>query len=84
MARARDEQRHLLRCVEPFAVFHGSVPSVYGAGAEVLDDDPILKTHRAHFEPAEARVLKRTRVEQATAAPGELRRVSTVEEPTDG
>lgn len=82
MAR-REEQRTLYRCVHPFSVFQGKVPTVYGAGEEVLDDNPILKTHRSHFEPAADRVLRRTRVEQATAAPNELRRVTTVEEPSE-
>lgn len=81
MARQREEQRQLYRCVNPFSVFRGQVPEVYGAGEEILDDNPILKTHPDHFEPATDRVLRRTRVEQATAAPNELRRISTVEEP---
>lgn len=85
MARPREEQRQLFRCTNPFSVFRRGIPEVYGAGEEVLDDNPILKTHRDHFEPAAERVLRRTRVEQATAAPNELRRVTTVEqEPPNG
>ena len=63
----------MYRCVEPFATFRDGIPEVYGATAEVLEGDPILKSHRAHFEPVSDRVLRRARVEQATAAPGELR-----------
>lgn len=33
------------RCTNAFV--HG--PNVYGGGAVVTDDDPILKTHAAHF-----------------------------------
>lgn len=80
MARREEQQRQLYRCTNPFAVVRAGVPEVYGADAEVLDDDPILKTHRDHFEPAAARALRRSRVEQATAAPNELRRVTTVEQ----
>jgi hypothetical protein len=82
MPRARDEQRPLWRCVEPFAVYRGTVPDVYAEGQEVLDNDPILTTHRSHFEPAAARVVRRAPVEQTTAAPGETRPASmTVEVP---
>lgn len=83
--RKSDDQRHMFRCVGAFAVYRDGVPHVYADGVEVLDDDPILKTHREHFEPAAARVLRRPRVEQATAAPGETRRISTLEqEPNNG
>jgi len=68
------------------------MPVVFGAGSEVMGDDPILRTHAHHFEPAAAQVLRRSRVEQATAAPGEIRppvipvatTITTDEEPTDG
>jgi hypothetical protein len=63
----------LWRCTSSFAVFHGGVPTVYGEGQEVLDDDPILTTHRSYFEPATAQFARRSAVEQATAAPGEIR-----------
>lgn len=86
MARTRDEQQHIFRCIEPFAVHRGGVPEVFGHDREVFGDDPILKTHRQHFEPASARVTRRAGVEQATAAPGEYRTVapvSTVPEVSD-
>ena len=68
----------LHRCVKPFTVWDArGIPSTFAAGREVLDDDPILKTHAAHFEPASRRVLAdRARVESATAAPGEQRSVT--------
>ena len=64
---AKQSIRTVWRCVEPFAVREGRVLNVYGQGQEVLDDHPILKTHRTHFRPASEQV------ERMTAAPGELR-----------
>lgn len=86
MARAREDQRQLYRCTSPFAVYRGRVPVVYSADDEVLDDDPILATHSHLFERANERALKRARFEQATAAPNELRHVTTrpEEEPPRG
>jgi hypothetical protein len=83
MPRGRDEQRALWRCVNPFSIFRGGVPEVYADGHEVLDNDPILKTHRDHFEPAAERVTRRTPVEQTTAAPGEYRTVQPAVEESD-
>lgn len=77
---AREELRVTWRCTEPFCVFRDGVPEVYTSDQEVLDDDPILKTHRAYFEPAAARVLGR-RVEQTTADPGVPRSVTLVPVP---
>lgn len=77
MARAsRPDASEIYRCVEAFAIYRDGVPVVYGNGAEVMGSDPILRTHRLHFEPAVERVLRRSGVEQATAAPGEFRDVS--------
>lgn len=67
---SRSDQPELYRCIEPFSVFRNGVPLVFNGNTEVLGDDPILKTHRSHFEPAANRLRA---VEQATAAPGELR-----------
>jgi hypothetical protein len=61
------------RCISPFAVYRDGVPEVYATGEEVLEGDPVLKTHAAMFEPSSARLVRRAPVEQATAAPGELR-----------
>lgn len=72
MAR-RDIQsrdRTLYQCVEPFAVFHGRIPEVYGADRMVLADDPILRTHPSYFVPAA------DRVEAMTASPGEVRPIN--------
>jgi hypothetical protein len=71
--RSQPDQRHLLRCSDPFTVWKDGVPVVYSSDREIFEDDPILKTHRHHFEPASDRVLQRTRTETATASPGELR-----------
>lgn len=59
--------RILFRCVEPFSIFHNGIPEVYGADREVFDDDPILRSHPAHFRPSAERV------EAMTARPGEFR-----------
>ncbi len=66
------------RCTASFAF--GSPPQVYAAGRLVGDDDPILSTHRALFEPVEAQVARQqaapssvTATETASAAPGETR-----------
>lgn len=77
MTRDDTKPRTLFRCTEAFAVFTNGVPDVFAEGREVLDGDPILKTHRAHFEDATSRVMRSREVEKATAAPGELRAVST-------
>lgn len=74
-------QTRLFRCVESFAVFSGNVPTVYTEGQEVLDGNPILRTHRKHFEDATSRVMRTTQhIERATAAPGGMRTVSTPSE----
>lgn len=73
MPRAPLDRRQLYRCIAPFSVFRGGIPVVFGGQDEVLEDDPILQTHAHHFEPAADRVTRRLPVEQATAAPGELR-----------
>jgi hypothetical protein len=69
------------RCTGSFA--YGNPPRVHSAGSLVGDDDPILRTHGAFFEPAEAQVARQeavprsvAAVETATAAPGEVRETS--------
>lgn len=61
------------RCINAFSVFRGGVPLVYGSDSQVLGTDPILETHRDHFEPIADRLVARRGVEQATAVPGQLR-----------
>lgn len=74
MARTpRPEPTAIYRCTEAFAVFRNGAPVVFPHGFEVLGSDPILRTHLTHFQPAVDAILRRTAVEQATAAPGELR-----------
>lgn len=63
----RTTSREAFQCVEPFAVVRNGVPEVYGADRLVLAGDPILRSHPSHFRPVA------DRVEQATAAPGEVR-----------
>ena len=72
------------RCTGGFAVATpDGTPHVIPGGALVQDDDPILKTHAAMFEPVETFTARRaaavtsfSAVETATAEPGELRTVS--------
>ena len=82
-APAGAEAPALHRCTESFAVFVDGVPLVYSEGAEVLGDDPILRTHSAMFEPAAARLVRAGRVERATAEPGE-KRAPLVDPPAQG
>ena len=72
-APASDESPALYRCTESFATFVDGIPLVYADGAEVLADDPILKTHPTFFEAAASRLVRAGRVERATAEPGEKR-----------
>lgn len=74
-------RRSVYACVDPFCVFRNGIPEMYAAGREVLDDDPILRTHGHAFVDVAARI------EAATAAPGERRSVTIpdhIKEPTDG
>jgi len=53
-----------------FAVFNqDGIPRAYASGQLVLPDDPIVRSHGHMLEPAE------TGIEQATASPGERRRL---------
>lgn len=86
MPRTREVHQPLWRCTESFMIPGANgVPEVFAEGDEILDSDPILKTHRHMFEPAAARVLRRSPVEQTTAAPGEVRpAVTTTKEIPNG
>lgn len=68
------------RCKMSFAVQVGGAPRVVPAGTLVEDGDPILQGREAYFEDVETYVSDReaSRVEQATAAPGEQRTVRPV------
>lgn len=65
------------RCINAFWVGE----KVYPGGVEVVEGDPILETHRAHFTATESAPPAAVRIEQATAAPQELRTVSTTSRP---
>lgn len=69
------------RCTGSFAF--GDPPRVYSAGLLVSDQDPILRTHGAHFENADAQIARQEAVPQSVAAtatetadavPGEVRK----------
>lgn len=68
----------ILRVREPFAVDWRGVHRVLRAGDLLDENDPIIKGREAFFEAVEvASSRDAARVEQASAAPGELRRVTT-------
>lgn len=56
------------RCIDAFAFDD----RVYPNGIQVDDNDPILKTHAAHFAEVDESGVSRA-VEQAVAEPGGLR-----------
>lgn len=65
---------------EPFSFdLPNGVPVIMRRGALVNDDDPAFQGREHLFEPAEEVADRQTPppVERATAAPGELRTVST-------
>lgn len=62
----------LLTVIESFADFSTGHPEVYNPGRLVDENDPVVKGRERHFESAEV-TASRTRVESATAAPGERR-----------
>lgn len=62
----------ILRCTESFA---GDDNRVVTAGSLVDADDPVVKGREHLFEPVETFMARRAGVEQATAAPGEVRTV---------
>jgi hypothetical protein len=71
-----EQQTEMWSCIAPFSVWVGSRPEVYAAGTQVRGDDPILKTHRSHFQHTQVRAPAGGAypiVETATAAPGEVR-----------
>lgn len=68
-----------LRCKDAFAVFDkNGVPHVVRGGELVDENDPIVKGNESSFENDEVFVKRRDsfkeRVEQATKAPGEVRK----------
>ncbi|MEU2075424.1 hypothetical protein [Streptomyces sp. NPDC013489] len=64
------------RCKTPFAVVIDGAPRVITVGQLVDGDDPIVRGREANFEDVETYVSSRkTRVEEATAAPGAKRSV---------
>jgi hypothetical protein len=64
----------LLRCTEAFSVWQGGIPRVLRPGDVVEDSDSCVEGRERYFEPIEVQVERdRTRLEAATAAPGEKR-----------
>ncbi|WP_327160550.1 hypothetical protein [Streptomyces zaomyceticus] len=65
------------RCKAAFAANINGSPHMFKVGQLVDGDDPVIKGREALFEDVETYVSDRsaTRVEQATAAPGEKRSV---------
>lgn len=77
MARSRDEKPTIYECIQGFAPATGPdrVQRRWVKGDTVTDDHLILKTHSQFFEPIIDRMVRNRPVEQATAAPGEVRTV---------
>lgn len=67
----------ILRCTSPFATWINGVPRVVANDELVDSSDPVVKGREGNFVPVEQSVAHRSTVEQATAAPGEARTVST-------
>ena len=68
------------RCTSPFTYWSkDGVPRTVPGGELVDDRDPAIKGHEAFFEDVETYVSARSeaRVEDATAAPGDKRDVTT-------
>jgi hypothetical protein len=66
------------RCRESFTVWTKGSPRVVAAGDLVDAGDPVVKGREHLFEDVDAFMASRSaRAEQATAAPGERREVST-------
>lgn len=63
----------ILRCMVPF-VADGQV---FTMGQLVDSDEPLVAGREHLFEPVETFVSRRSAVETATAAPGEVRKRST-------
>lgn len=67
----------LKRCKTTFMLLEGSSRRVIRCGDIVDDDDDAYKKNKANFEPVRVTNFPRSRaVEQASAAPGEKRRVT--------
>lgn len=67
-----------LRCKDAFATKINGAPRVVAAGELVDADDPVVRGREVFFEPLDTFMSRRGRqVEQATAAPGEARTVTT-------
>ncbi|MFE7236091.1 hypothetical protein ACFVAF_36865 [Streptomyces sp. NPDC057596] len=67
-----------LRCKRSFSAYVDGSLRVVRAGQLVEDDDPIVTGREASFESVDAHLAaRRPRVEQATAAPGEQRNLTS-------
>lgn len=65
----------ILRCTESFTADVDGVPRVVGSGDLLDSSDPVVAGRESLFEPLESFMDRRPGVEQATAAPGEVRTV---------
>lgn len=71
MPRRKVEGAGLYRALEPFSVVIDGAPVSVGSNEVVDENDPLYQAHPDKFGPV--RVRSYSRVEQATAAPGEKR-----------
>jgi hypothetical protein len=69
----------IFRVREPFSCSVGGVERVYCAGDLLSSTDPVATPKRVamFLEPVEEAALRTATVEQATAAPGERRSITT-------
>jgi len=66
-----------LRCTHAFTTEIDGVPRVVTGGQLVDSDDPVVAGREHLFEAVDTYMARRKSVEEATAAPGEVRTVST-------
>ncbi|MGE4428907.1 MAG: hypothetical protein AB7G37_20830, partial [Solirubrobacteraceae bacterium] len=70
-----------LKCIETFADMSGPAPRIVALGEIVDSKDPVVKGREALFTAVRpSRPVTSQRIEQATAAPGELREVTKIED----
>lgn len=71
MPRTKSERR-IYAALAPFSTVIDGVPITFDeTGPFVVEDDPVYRNNQDKFQPVEIREYRR--VEQATAAPGEVR-----------
>lgn len=74
-----------VECTAPFAEYARGFPRVVRRGQTFPADDPVVVKYPARFQRlSDAHAAREQQVEQATAAPGETRRVQIPRDEDDG